>query len=153
MKFSFKVYNYSLSNHHTTTNQPSSLSLPLESLRRRQSRRGIITLRRANQVIERSRTTNTGCKRVEIPKITESPEDRRSRVRHSLAVRVSSLLLNEALSNPGRNEDSGDTAAQSVESELVLRAVWRGLGVGEVIRARGQRRGDVVVETTGLVEC
>lgn len=135
--------------HHRASECKPSL---LKSLRLRQSLRGIITLRRANQMIKRSRATNTGRKRIEIPKITQSPENRRSRIRHSLAIRVSSLLLNKALSNPRRDKDSRNTSTESVELELVLRAVWRGLGVGEVIWARGQRRRDVVVETTSLVE-
>jgi hypothetical protein len=72
---------------------------------------GSILARRAlDQVLERGSILNTGVEGLEIPKVTKSAEQGRSRVGLGLATVVGTLLLNVTLADPRRNEESGDTA-------------------------------------------
>lgn len=116
-------------------------------------RLGSILARRAlDQVLKRGSILNTGGERFEVPEVTKSAEQRTSRIGLGLAMVVGTLLLNVALVDPGRDEESGDTTTQTVEFKSVLFAVGSLLGVGQVVRASGQGGRNVVVETTALVE-
>jgi hypothetical protein len=61
-------------------------------------------------------------------------------------------LLNKSLANPGGDEKSGNTASQAVELVGILFSICGFLGVGKIIGTGCKRRGDVIVESTGLVE-
>lgn len=105
-----------------------------------------------DQVIEGGSILNTGVERLKVPEISESAEQGRGRVRHSLALVVGTLLLNVALADPRRDQESGDTATQTVELESVLLTIGSLLGVGQVIGTSSQRRGNMVMEATALVK-
>jgi hypothetical protein len=103
-------------------------------------------------MIERSRILNTGSERIEVPEVTEGAEQRASRVGLDLAAVIGTLLLNVSLTDPRGDEKSGNTATETVKLVSVLLAVGGLLGVGQVVGASGQGRGNVVVEATALVE-
>lgn len=90
--------------------------------------------------------------RSKIPQIAQSPQNGRSAVGNGVAVGVHALLLDNALADPRRDQQSGHATTQTVEFERVVATCRHLLGVGEVVRARGEWRGNVVVETAGLIE-
>lgn len=103
-------------------------------------------------MIKRRRPLNTRCERLEIPQVSKRPQNRRSTVRHLVAIAVNTKLLNVPLRDPWGDNPRWQTASKTVKLESVLVLIRRGDGVSEVIRARGKRRRHVVVEASGLVK-
>lgn len=111
-----------------------------------------MTLLMANKVFKRSRSFNTRSEWLKVPKIAQGAQNRRSRIRNGLSIRILTLLLNHSLTNPRRDQNSRDATTETVEGESVFLAVGRSLGVCEVIGSNSERGRDVIVETTRLVE-
>ena len=103
-------------------------------------------------MVERRGPLNSGSERLKVPEVTQGAENGRGAVRDGLAIRVATVLLDRALADPGGDEEGGDAAAKTVESVGVADAVGSLLGVGEVVRRRGEWGRNVVVETTRLVK-
>lgn len=106
-----------------------------------------------NQVVKGRRVRNTRSEVLQIPQVTQSLENRGSRVRSRLASSgVSTEVLDVTRRSVGRNEPSRHTATETVELQSVGATILAGLGVSLVIGADSQGGSDVVVETTCLVE-
>ena len=103
-------------------------------------------------MFERRRLLHARGKGIKVPEVAQSAQDRHRRVGDGLAVRVRAFLLDLPLADPRRDQQGRDPPAKTIELERVLAAVRRILSVGQVIRSDGQRRRDVVVETTSLIE-
>jgi hypothetical protein len=136
---------------HKISNFPPA-HLAGESVRSRKLLGGVFARRALDQVVERSSILNARSEGLKVPEVPQSAEQGRGRIGHSLALVVGTLLLNIALANPGRDKESGNTTTQTVELESVLLTVGCLFSVGQVIGASSQGRGNVVVETTALIE-
>ena len=95
---------------------------------------------------------NTRRKRAKIPKVAERTQYRRRRIRHPLTLFIDTVLLHKRLIHPRRHEPGGQATAQPVKLKRVLAATRNGGCIGQIIRPHGQRRGDMIVKATGLVE-
>lgn len=108
---------------------------------------------RSNEVIERGRVLNTRAAVLKIPQETEGLEHGGSTVRGSLAGGgVGTVSLDVALGSVRREQPGRDTATETVEAESVRAAIVGLLGVGLVVRADGKGRGNVIEESTSLIE-
>lgn len=108
---------------------------------------------RADEVVKGGRVLDTRAQILQVPQVTEGLEHGGSTVCGGLAGDgVSTVALNVTLGGVRREQPSGDTTTETVEAESVRAAIIRGLSVGLVIGANGQRGSDVVEESTGLVE-
>lgn len=130
----------------------SYLEPDLEVLGLRKLLKGILSTRALDQMLKGSRMLDTRGERLKVPQVAEGAQNRRRRVRDRLPVVVGALLLNSTLADPGGDKEGGDTATETVEGEGVVLAVGGLESESEVVGAGGQRRRDVVVETTALVE-
>lgn len=118
----------------------------------RQFSRGIFALGGLNKMLERRSPLDTRGKRLEVPEVAQSAEDGGRAVGHGAASSVGALLLDNALANPRRNKKSRNAATQTVELEGVVASGGHLLGVSKLVGARGERRRNMVMEATGLVE-
>lgn len=128
-----------------------SFNIGLKLNRVRQLLRRICPRTRLDQMRKRRRPLHARRKRSKIPEIAQSPENGRGAVRDRVARRILGLPLDNALLNPWRNKQSRNAAPEAIERESVLAARGHLLGVSQIVRPRGQRRRNVVMEATSLV--
>jgi hypothetical protein len=106
-----------------------------------------------NQMIKGRRVLDTRTHILQIPQVTQSLEDRGSTVRRRLASNgIGTIVLNMTAGSIGGDQPSGHTATETIKVESVVLAVLGSLSVSLVVRTDSQRGGNVVEETTCLIE-
>lgn len=73
-----------------------------------------------NQVVERRSPFNTRIEWFEVPEVTEGAKNGRGAVRYGLAKTVKAELLNFSLIDPWRDEESRDTATETIKLVGIL---------------------------------
>ena len=89
---------------------------------------------------------------LQIPEVAKSLDHRGCLVRGGLASHcIGTLVLDKSFGAVGRNEPRWHATTKAIKGEGVVPAVHGGLGVGDVVRANGFWRRNVVEETASLI--
>ena len=103
-----------------------------------------------DEMLKRRRVIHSRRKTIQAPKILQELKDRSMRVFSPI---IASLLLDDALANPRRDQEGRDANPETLEVEGDILPVWCGLCIQDIVASGDiDGWGHVVAETAVLVE-